>query len=198
MFTGIVAEVGLVVALTEAPGRGRRLSIGGPLTLAGLSVGDSVAVNGVCLTVVALGSAHFELDAVPETLSRTNLGGLGEGASVNLERPVTASGRFDGHIVQGHVDAVATVRSLRNDGESTRLWLDLAADHLRYVVEKGSIALDGVSLTVSGLDDFGFEVVLIPHTLLMTTFGRAAVGVQVNVEVDVLAKYVERLMGARS
>jgi riboflavin synthase len=197
MFTGIVGEVGSVAEVAET-GRSRRLSISGPHTHPGLSVGDSVAVNGVCLTVVAVGPDLFDLETVPETLERTNLGALGPGAVVNLERPVAAGGRFDGHIVQGHVDAVATVRSLRSDDESSRLWFDVAAEHHRYIVRKGSIALDGVSLTVSGVDESGFEVVLIPHTLEATTFGALAVGDQVNVEVDVLAKYVERLMEARS
>jgi riboflavin synthase len=197
MFTGIVAEVGSIAEVTAA-GRSRRISILGPHTHRGLSVGDSVAVNGVCLTVVDVGPTLFDLEAVPETLERTNLGALGPGATVNLERPVAAAGRFDGHLVQGHVDGVASVRSLRSDDESSRLWLDLATEHHRYVVRKGSIALDGVSLTVSGVDDYGFEVVLIPHTLQVTTMGALAVGDEVNVEVDVLAKYVERLLEARS
>jgi riboflavin synthase len=196
MFTGIVSEVGSVQGAIET-GRGRRLTIRALRTREGLAVGDSVAVNGVCLTVVDLGPEAFDLEAVPETLSRSNLGALEERSAVNLERPVAATGRFDGHIVQGHVDAVAVVRSLHSDDESTRLWFDLPPGHLRYVVEKGSIALDGVSLTVSGVDETGFEVVLIPHTLEVTTFGALAVGGRVNVEVDVLAKYIERLLEAR-
>ncbi|MEX1207068.1 MAG: riboflavin synthase [Acidimicrobiia bacterium] len=195
MFTGIVAEIGSIAGVAEA-GRSRRLSILAPQTQVGLSVGDSVAVNGVCLTVVSMGPTLFDLEAVPETLERTNLGGLRPGAPINVERPVAAAGRFDGHLVQGHVDGVASVRSLRSDDESSRLWFDLATEHHRYIVRKGSIALDGVSLTVSGVDDSGFEVVLIPHTLQVTTMGALAVGDQVNVEVDVLAKYVERLLEA--
>jgi riboflavin synthase len=197
MFTGIVAEIGSIAEVAET-GRGRRLSVLGPHTHLGLSVGDSVALNGVCLTVVAVAPTLFDLEAVPETLERTNLGALGPGAAVNLERPVAATGRFDGHLVQGHVDGVASVRSLRSDDESSRLWFDLATEHHRYIVRKGSVALDGVSLTVSSVDDSGFEVVLIPHTLQVTTMGGLAVGDHVNVEVDVLAKYVERLMEARS
>lgn len=197
MFTGIIAEVGRLEASQET-GRGRRLSIVAPATAENLYVGDSVSVNGVCLTVVEIGSDQFDVEAVPETMARSNLGGLDASARVNLERPVAASGRFDGHIVQGHVDVVAVVRSLRSDAESSRLWFDLPAEYHRYVVEKGSIALDGVSLTVSGVDETGFEVVLIPHTLEVTTFGDLAVGDRVNVEVDVLAKYVERLLEARS
>lgn len=197
MFTGIVAEIGTVVGIEEA-GRLRRMSISAPGTSLGLVVGDSVAVNGVCLTVVSVGPDAFDLEVVPETLARTNLGTFGVGSMTNLERPVAATGRFDGHLMQGHVDAVATVRSLRSDDESTRLWFDLPPEHHRYVVTKGSIAVDGVSLTVSGVDDSGFEVVLIPHTLEVTTLDALAVGDEVNVEVDVVAKYVERLMEARS
>jgi riboflavin synthase len=196
MFTGIIGEVGAVRSTSDT-GSGRRLSIQASDTLDALAVGNSVAVAGVCLTVVALGPGHFDVEAVPETLERSTLGALGAGDAVNLERPLVASGRFDGHVVQGHVDSVAIVRSLEGEGESTRMWLDLAPQHLRYVIEKGSVALDGVSLTVSGLDDHGFEVVLIPHTLQATTFGALAVGDRVNVEVDVLAKYIERLLEAR-
>jgi riboflavin synthase len=196
MFTGIIGEVGAVRSTSDTRS-GRRLSIQAADTLEALAVGGSVAVDGVCLTVVALGPGHFDVEAVPETLARSSLGALGAGDAVNLERPLAASGRFDGHVVQGHVDAVAIVRSLERDGESTRMWLDLAPQHLRYVIEKGSIALDGVSLTVSALDDDGFEVVLIPHTLQATTFGALAVGDRVNAEVDVLAKYIERLLEAR-
>ena len=196
MFTGIIGEVGAVRSTTDTRS-GRRLSIQAAGTLDALAVGGSVAVDGVCLTVVALGPGHFDVEAVPETLARSSLGALGAGDAVNLECPLAASGRFDGHVVQGHVDAVAIVRSLERDGESTRMWLDLAPQHLRYVIEKGSIALDGVSLTVSALDGDGFEVVLIPHTLQATTFGALAVGDRVNAEVDVLAKYIERLLEAR-
>lgn len=196
MFTGIIGEVGTVRSTSDT-GSGRRLSIQASDTLDALAVGSSVAVAGVCLTVVALGPGHFDVAAVPETLERSSLGALGAGDAVNLERPLVASGRFDGHVVQGHVDAVAIVKSLEGEGESTRMWLDLAPQHLRYVIEKGSVAVDGVSLTVSGLDDHGFEVVLIPHTLQATTFGALAVGDRVNVEVDVLAKYIERLLEAR-
>jgi len=196
MFTGIVAEVGTVQEAVESA-RGRRLSISASATLEGLAIGDSVAVSGVCLTVVALGPRHFDVEAVPETLARTTLDGLSGGSQVNLERPVAASGRFDGHIVQGHVDTVAVVRACRQEGESIRVWLDVPVEHLRYVVEKGSIALDGVSLTVSAVDESGLEVVLIPHTLGVTTFASLRAGGRLNVEIDVLAKYVERLLGAR-
>ena len=196
MFTGIVAEIGTVASVAAAPG-GRTLTIDAPMTSAGLRVGDSVAVNGVCLTVVATRGDRFDVEAIPETLARSNLGSLEAGGAVDLERPVAADGRFDGHVVQGHVDGVATVRSVDRDGDSVRMWFDLDAEHLRFVVEKGSIALDGVSLTVAGLDDRGLEVALIPHTLDHTVLGMRTPGDEVNVEVDILAKYVERLLGAR-
>jgi riboflavin synthase len=130
-----------------------------------------------------------------ETLDRTSLGRVSTGDAVNLERPMAASGRFDGHIVQGHIDGVATVRSVDADGEGSRMWVDVAPELLRYVVEKGSVTLDGVSLTVAGVDDAGLEVALIPHTMSVTTLGNRRPGELVNVEVDVLAKYVERLLG---
>jgi riboflavin synthase len=197
MFTGIVSDVGLVTAVGDHDGR-RTISIEAPALADGLATGDSVAVNGVCLTVVDPRSTGFAVEVVPESLSRSNLGDLETGSQVDLERPVAAAGRFDGHVVQGHVDTVAIVRSQDTDGDSVRMWLDLGPAHLRYVVEKGSIALDGVSLTVSGVDDAGLEVVLIPHTLAHTVLGQRAPGDRVNVEVDILAKYVERLLGARS
>jgi riboflavin synthase len=196
MFTGIVAEVGEVRAVSDSSG-GRVLSIDAPRIAAGLRVGESVAVNGVCLTAVAVDTGRFEVEVVPESLKRSNLGTVRQGSAVDLERPLAAGGRFDGHVVQGHVDAVATIRSIDREGDSIRMWLDLGSVHLRYVVEKGSVALDGVSLTVSAVDAGGFEVVLIPHTLDRTVFGTRAVGEEVNVEVDILAKYVERLLEAR-
>lgn len=193
MFTGIVSEVGSVRSVADADG-GRIVSIEAPWVTEGLVVGDSVAVNGVCLTVVDLAADRFQVEVVPESLSRSNLGRLRQGSPVDLERPVPVGGRFDGHIVQGHVDTVATVRSIERQGDSTRMWFDVDAGHLRYIVEKGSVALDGVSFTVSAVDEEGFEVVLIPHTLDRTVFGSRAVGEEINVEVDILAKYVERLL----
>jgi riboflavin synthase len=196
MFTGIVERAGTVVAAVDAGGM-RRYSIeAGELTV-GLGMGDSVAVNGVCLTVVAVGNGRFEVEAVDETLARSNLGLLVEGSRVNLERPMRADGRFDGHIVQGHVDGVGTVRSITPEGASLRVWVNVPTALRRYLVEKGSVTVDGVSLTVSGVDDEGFEVVLIPHTLEITLFGGQRVGDTVNLEADVLAKYLERLLEAR-
>jgi riboflavin synthase len=195
MFTGIVEHLGTVLTVDEVP-RGRTFQVDtGPLA-ADVAVGDSIAVNGVCLTAVSVAPPAVTFQVMGETLDRTSLGRLSSGDGVNLERPMAASGRFDGHIVQGHIDGVATVRSVDADGEGTRMWVDVAPELLRYVVEKGSVTLDGVSLTVAGVDDAGLEVALIPHTLAVTTLGGRRPGELVNVEVDVLAKYVDRLLGA--
>lgn len=195
MFTGIVEHLGSATRVADVE-RGRRLSVdAGPLA-SGVEIGDSVAVNGVCLTVVAVDGTALEFEAIGETLDRTNLGRVEAGDRLNLELPMAATGRFDGHIVQGHIDGTGTVRSSEPDGAGSRMWIDVHSTLLRYVVEKGSVTLDGVSLTVAGVDDAGFEVALIPHTLSVTTLGTRAHGSVVNVEVDVLAKYVERLLGA--
>jgi riboflavin synthase len=184
MFTGIVRELGRVASV-EPRGDTLRLVVESGTDAA---VGDSVAISGVCLTVVERGGGRLAFDAVPETLERTSLGRLGPGDRVNLEPALRAGEPLGGHIVQGHVDGVATVRSV---GDPT--WFDLPPELLRYVVEKGSITLDGCSLTIADLDDRGVAVAFIPHTLAVTTFGQAAPGDPVNVEVDVLARYVERL-----
>jgi riboflavin synthase len=192
MFTGIVREVGTVAAFD-----GSRLVVAGPETAAGVVVGDSVAIAGVCLTVVEAGDGRLAFDVVPETLSRTALGGLEPGDSVNLEPALRVGDPLGGHVVQGHVDAVGRVRSLEAEDESRRVWFDAPESVVRYCLEKGSIAVDGVSLTVAALDDDGFEVALIPHTLEVTTLGRLEPGDRVNLETDVLAKVVERLLAAR-
>jgi len=195
MFTGIVERLGTVAQVADFGGL-RRLTIeAGPLT-GDMEVGDSIAVNGVCLTAVEVDGGFLAVEAVPETLQRSNLGRLGAGDRVDLERPLAAAGRFDGHIVQGHVDGVGTLRSVIAEGDSRRLWFDAPESLHRYLVEKGSVAVDGVSLTVSAVDDSGFEVVLIPHTLDVTVLGLRAPGDPVNLEVDVLAKYVERMLEA--
>src|SRR3954447_6409681 len=193
MFTGIVREKGRVAALTGDPG-GIRLLIEGPETAARVAIGDSVAINGCCLTVVALENGTLSFDAVPETLARTSLGALAAGETVNLESAVRAGEPLGGHVMQGHVDGVGTARSVEAEGDGRRIWFDAPEPVLRYVVEKGSIAVDGVSLTVAALDDEGFAVALIPHTLAETTLGDLEPGQPVNVEADVLAKYVERLL----
>jgi riboflavin synthase len=192
MFTGIVREVGEVAAFD-----GSRLAVAAPGTAAGASVGDSVSVAGVCLTVVEAEDARLGFDVVPETLARTALGRLEPGRSLNLEPSLRVGDRLGGHVVQGHVDAVGRVRSVTPDGESRRVWVDAPEAVLGYCIEKGSIAVDGVSLTVAALDDDGFEVALIPHTLEVTTLGRLEPGDEVNLEADLLGKVVERLLAAR-
>jgi len=193
VFTGIVRERGRVVAV-DGGGAGIRLTVDAPATAPGVSVGDSVAVNGVCLTAVEAANGTLAFDAVPETLARTSLGRLEPGAPVNLEPALRAGDPLGGHVMQGHVDGLARVRSVEPEGDGRRIWIDVPPDLLRYTVEKGSIAVDGVSLTVAALDDGGFAVALIPHTLGETTLGDLEPGDEVNLEVDVLAKYVERLV----
>jgi len=194
MFTGIVEELGRVVSVEERSG-GARLVIAADAVVEGLEVGASVAVNGCCLTAVEVGTGEWAADAVIETLRRTNLGGLQAGDAVNLERPLPAGGRLDGHIVQGHVDATGVVRSRQSlpDG-SHEIWIDAPGEVQRYVVEKGSVTVDGVSLTVAGVDHAGFAIAVIPHTAAVTTLGSVAAGAAVNLEADVVAKYVERLV----
>jgi len=192
MFTGIVREVGTVTAFD-----GSRLVLNAPETAAGVAVGDSVSVAGVCLTVVGAETASLAFDVVPETLSRTALGVLEPGDSLNLESALRVGDPLGGHVVQGHVDAVGRVRSITPEGDSRRVRVEAPEAIVRYCLEKGSIAVDGVSLTVATLDDDGFEVALIPHTLAVTTLGRLEPGDEVNLEVDVLAKVVERLVAAR-
>jgi riboflavin synthase len=196
MFTGIVEEMGEVVAVDHDP-ESARLTVRAPGVTADAVPGASIAVNGVCLTVVDLADGIFTADVMRETLRRSSLAALSVGSPVNLERAVRASDRLGGHIVQGHVDGMGTVvdRRVGDRWESVRI--SLPDELSQYVVEKGSIAIDGVSLTVSAVADGWFEVSLIPTTLALTTLGRRPVGEQVNVEVDVIAKYVERLMSRR-
>jgi riboflavin synthase len=197
VFTGLVAGIGRVSGV-ERSGDGVRVTVqAGPLADE-LREGDSIAVNGVCLTAVAVGPDSFSAEVMNETLSRSSLREAGAGATVNLELPLRATDRLGGHLVQGHVDGVGTIESIGDDGFARLVRVRAPADVLRYVVEKGSIAVDGVSLTVAGLDDQSFTVSLIPETLQRTNLGSAGPGTTVNLEVDVLAKYVERLMGARS
>lgn len=198
MFTGLIADLGSVTAL-ELGGAGATLRIG--TRLAGeLERGDSVAVNGVCLTATDIGEDGFAAAAMIETLRRSALDTLKPGARVNLELALRADGRLGGHVVQGHVDGTGTISQIRGEGSSIArvLRIDSEPGLSRYLVEKGSIAVDGVSLTVSALREDGFEVSLIPETLERTNLGEAAVGDRVNLEVDVLAKHVERLMEARA
>jgi riboflavin synthase len=194
MFTGLVEEVGTVRSVTPV-GDGARVVIEAALVLSDAELGASIAVNGCCLTVVEFDGDSWAADAVPETLERTNIGNLAPGDAVNLERPLAANGRYGGHVVQGHVDATATITSVTElDDGSYRYTFALPPSLAAYVVEKGSVALDGISLTVASVDATSFSIAVIPHTHEVTTLGRRTVGDAVNVEADVLAKYVERLV----
>ena len=193
MFTGLIRERG-VVAETDGGDDGVRLVVEAPATAAATVVGDSVAIDGVCLTAVDVENGRIAFDAVRETVDRSTLGALEAGADVNVEPALRAGEPLGGHYVQGHVDGVGQVRSIAREGEGLRVWIDAPRDLLAYAVEKGSIAVQGVSLTVAALDDAGFAVALVPHTLAATTLGALAIGDQLNLEADVLAKYVERLL----
>lgn len=197
MFTGIVEELGSVTAIADL-GDAARLAIRGPEVTSDARPGDSISVNGVCLTVVDLQGDGFTADVMQETLTRSALGTLDPGSPVNLERAARVDSRLGGHIMQGHVDGVATVTGISPTENWTTMTFALPAGLSRYVVEKGSIAVDGVSLTVVAVDDATFAVSLIPTTLAHTTLGSRRVGDAVNIEVDVIAKYVERLMEGRA
>ena len=197
MFTGIIEQVGTISAV-EPLGDSVRLTIDAPAILDGVALGDSIAVNGVCLTVAEHTATTFTADCMQETLDRSNLGELRVGSPVNLERAALVNARLDGHIVQGHVDATTTLTSRNSSEHWDVLRFALPPTLARYIVEKGSIAINGTSLTVSALGDDYFEVSLIPITLRDTVFGELAVGGTVNLEVDVLAKYVERNLTFRT
>ena len=194
MFTGIVEEMGTVVSV-EHRATDSRIVLDGPTVAAGTPVGASIAVDGVCLTVTDVNGSAFAVDLMPETLQRSTLGGLHAGSRVNLERAVRADGRLDGHIVQGHVDGVGQLMSRSPGPRWDDLVIGLPAGLGRYVAEKGSIAVSGVSLTVTHVEVDRFGISLIPTTLEVTTLGGLTVGDPVNLEVDVIAKYVERLLG---
>jgi riboflavin synthase len=201
VFTGIVEELGEVVGI-EATGDSARLTVRGPLVTGDASDGDSIAINGVCLTVTDAQDGVFSADVMGETLSRSSLGALTAGATVNLERPMRPDGRLGGHIVQGHVDGTGTVIARRPAGNWEAVRISNPPSLARYLVEKGSVAVDGISLTVSALGESGghhwFEVSLIPTTLERTTLGAKQPGAVVNLEVDMIAKYVERLLAGRT
>ena len=196
MFTGIVRELGRVASLHGGED-GVRLRIEAPAIAPGTRIGDSVSINGCCLTAVEVDDGTLAFDAVPESLRRTALGRLGEGARVNLEPALRAGEPLGGHYVQGHVDGVGRVRSVAPEGDGARVWVDAPQEVLGLCVEKGSVAVEGVSLTVAELDERGFAVALVPHTLVETTLGALAPGDELNLEADVLAKYVERLLERR-
>ncbi len=193
MFTGIIEETGTIASIQRG-GVSARLRIRGSVIFDDLKLGDSVAVNGVCLTAAKIEGDSFEADVMAETLRRSGLGDLVPGSRVNLERAMAANGRFGGHIVSGHIDGTGTIRSMRQEGNA--VWVQIAAPQniLRLIVEKGSIAIDGISLTVAALDESTFSVSVIPHTGEETTLLRRKAGDTVNLENDVVAKYVERLL----
>jgi riboflavin synthase len=197
MFTGLIQDVGRI-ATREARGGDVRLHVAvGAMPMRDVQAGESIAVSGVCLTVVEHDARGFVADVSNETLARTTLGTLDVGAMVNLERAMQPDDRFGGHLVAGHVDGVGEVRSIAEDARSQRWRFGTPRDLLRYIAVKGSICVDGVSLTVNAVDAEGFEVALVPHTLANTAFARTDVGAKVNLEVDLVARYVERLLAAR-
>jgi riboflavin synthase len=193
VFTGIVRELGVVVEAQDAGG-GKSLVVRAPEAAARTGVGDSVAINGCCLTATAIDGGAMAFHAVPETIARTTLGSLEPDARVNVEPALRAGDELGGHYVQGHVDAVGRIQSVEAEGEGLRVFVEAPAGVLRYCVEKGAITVDGVSLTVAELDDDAFAVALVPHTLAATTLSELQPGQEVNLEADVLAKYVERLI----
>lgn len=196
MFTGIIEELGNIKILRRDAGA-VRLTIFASTVLYGTVLGDSICVNGVCLTVVELGKSEFAADVAVETLKVTNLGDLKNGAKVNLERALQLSARVGGHLVSGHVDAVGRIRSKREEGNGWRIFFDAPETVLRYVIKKGSIAIDGISLTVADVDETGFSIAMIPHTAMLTTLGFKTAGDSVNLEADIIGKYVERLLSGR-
>jgi riboflavin synthase len=196
MFTGIIEELGIVKALRREAS-GARLTISASLVLEGTAIGDSICVNGVCLTVVELGKAEFSADVANETLRVTNLGELRVGQKVNLERALNLSARIGGHLVTGHVDAVGRIKEKRQEGNSWRVFIEAPQQALRYIIKKGSVAVDGISLTVADLDPSGFSIAMIPHTAKLTTLGSKAPGESVNLETDIIGKYVEKLLSGR-
>lgn len=193
MFTGLVEEVGTIRAV-EGDSQGVRITVDASTVIEGVALGDSIAVSGACLTVVGSDAGGFAVDVVTESLRRTTLGDRAAGHPVNLERAVAAGARLGGHIVQGHVDGVGVVVSVVPEGEGVRIGVDAPPEVHRYVVEKGSITVDGVSLTVAARTAGGFEIALIPHTLAVTTLGHLEPHDRVNLEADMIAKYVEALV----
>ncbi len=193
MFTGIIESVGTVTSIRPA-GEITRFEIEAPEIIEGVRIGDSVAVCGCCLTVVAIDAPRLSFEAIRETLEKTALGDLDVASHVNLERAMSASGRLDGHIVQGHVDGTGRTRELIRDGDDVRLFVECGSEISDYLVDKGSVAIDGVPLTVVSVGGEGFDVALIPHTLKATTLGERKSGDRVNLEADILGKYVKRYL----
>lgn len=193
MFTGIIEEVGSVISVTRY-GTNSDIRIKAAKVLEGTKLGDSIAVNGVCLTVTAMGGDWFQADVMNETLSRSSLGSLRSGSPVDLERAMAADGRFGGHIVSGHIDGTGIISGIKNDGIAVWYTVSAPPQILRYIVEKGSIAIDGISLTVAKVTDSDFSVSIIPHTAACTVLSLRKTGDTVNLENDIIGKYVEKLM----
>jgi riboflavin synthase len=194
MFTGLIEGMGMVAEVVPE-GPGTKLHVAPPAAMtAGAAVGDSIAINGCCLTLVEIEAGRWTFEAGPETLARTNLGRLVQGERINLERALAADGRLGGHFVQGHIDGCGTLERILRDGQWVTLWFAAAAGLTRQMVSKGSVALDGVSLTLVDVDEGRFSVALIPHTLEVTTLGARRIADQVNIETDILAKYVDKLL----
>jgi riboflavin synthase len=196
MFTGIVEELGSVKTLRREAGAAR-LTVSASTVLEGTALGDSICVNGVCLTVVEMGKTEFSADVALETLKVTNLGELRVGQQVNLERALQLSARVGGHLVTGHVDAVGRIKEKKQEGNSWRIFIETPETALRYIIRKGSVAVDGISLTVADVDNKGFSIAMIPHTAKLTTLGFKSAGDSVNLETDIIGKYVERLLAGR-
>ncbi len=197
MFTGIVEEIGAVASL-EKTLAGARMTILGSLVLSDLKIGDSISVNGICLTVASKREREFSVDVSPETLSVTTLGLVSAGTALNLERAMKLTDRIGGHLVAGHIDGIGTVRRRHQDGDTVLLWIEAPSEILRYCVVKGSITVDGISLTINEVTDKGFSIMIIPHTAKVTTLGLKQVNDCVNLESDLIGKYVERLLQVRS
>jgi riboflavin synthase len=197
MFTGLIEGVGRLAAREDRAGDARLRIETGSLPFEGVAMGESIAINGACMTVVEFEAASFAVDASRETLALTTLGTLPVGAPVNLERAMRADARLGGHLVSGHVDGIGRVRDIRPDARAQRWSFAAPPELMRYIARKGSICVDGVSLTVNAVDGEGFEVALIPHTVAHTAFAATRVGDAVNLEIDLVARYVERLLGAR-
>lgn len=197
MFTGLIEDLGTICELRKSADS-VRLKVTTGISMHEIAIGDSIAVNGICLTVVAFGDGQFSADVSPETVSRSTLGSLVPGSRVNLERALCLGARLGGHLVSGHVDAVGSIVARVRDGNTYRFTVRVSAEVNRYVVEKGSVAIDGISLTVNSVTEDTFSVAVIPHTLAETTLNDRQVGSQVNIETDIIGKYVERLMGRSS
>jgi riboflavin synthase len=196
MFTGIIEGLGTITAIRPS-GEGRRLAITADFNLTGTKIGDSIAVSGACLTAVTLSGGRFEVDVSPETIEKTTLKHAKSGDRVNIERALSLSGRLDGHLVSGHIDGTGQIRHINKKSNAILIGFDIPETLFRYMIPKGSVAIDGISLTINACDKTGFEVSVIPHTAEITTIGLKKIGDQVNIETDMIGKYVEKFLSNR-